>query len=342
MLRRPRGTDTTDYFGEFLEERPGLWPEREAGGEAVDPFTEFGTEIEPGADRWLDAARGREGRPPKIHNYRHMLAVASVILSLFTPAGVISTVIVGRELRVSPMEMWHALPPLPSRRFAASVDRLIGIPAIGDLPTPPRRPAESDTNGESSPASRNRPQSSPAWPGATSAALAGPLPLTTALLAASTAPEAGLETSPPPAKSNPPPAIATAPVAPSAAPVSPPAAPTPAATSPAPAESVGVRAALDRYREAFSNLDAGSAKSVWPAVDEKTLVRAFSQMSSQEFVFDACRVDVSGPRATASCQGRAQYVPKVGSRSARIEPRSWTFTLRRAETHWTIESVDSR
>jgi hypothetical protein len=338
MSRRPRVTDATDYFGEFLEEHPGLWPDREAGGETVDSFSEFGTEIDPAADRWLRVARGREPRPPKVHDYRHMLAVASVVLSLFTPAGVISTVIVGRELRVSPMEMWHVLPPLPSSRFAASVDRLIGIPAIGDLPTPPRRPAESDTNGESSPASRNRP---PAWPGAAFAAPAGPLPLTTALLAASNAAEAGRETSPP-AKTNPPPAIATAPVAPSAAPVSPPAAPTPAAPSPAPAESVGVRAALDRYREAFSNLDAGSAKSVWPAVDEKTLVRAFSQMSSQAFVFDACRVDVSGLRATASCQGRAQYVPKVGSRSARIEPRSWTFTLRRAETHWTIESVDSR
>jgi hypothetical protein len=257
MGRRPRVTDTTDYFREFLEEYPGLWPERKTSGEVIDPFSEFGTETDPVPDRWLHAARGRERRPPKIHDYRHMLAVASVVLSLFTPAGVISTVIVGRELVVSPMEMGAALPPLPSRQFAASIDRLIGIPAIGVLPTPPRRPAESNANESS--ASLNRRQSSPAGPGAPSPAPTALLPLTTALLSASTAAEVGPGTSPPPVSSNPPPAIVTGPVAPPPAPVNPPAAP-PAA----PAESIAVRAALNRYREAFSNLDAVGAKSVWP------------------------------------------------------------------------------
>ncbi|HYN07395.1 MAG TPA: hypothetical protein VES67_08400 [Vicinamibacterales bacterium] len=356
MRRRLAVTDTTDYFGEFLEEHPGLWPERAPDGDAVDPFSEFGTEIDPDADRWLHVARGSDPRPPKAYDYRHMLAVATVVLTLFTPAGVISTVIVGRELTASPMEeeMWHALPPLPSRRFTPSVDRLIGIPVIDDLPTPPRGPAGSKADAESSAAPRQRLQPLPASPGTASPAPTALMPLTTALLSAPIPPAAGLGVSPAPVRSNPPPANMTvpttsppAPGSPSATPTAPPVstvAPPPSSRTPAnpPAESVAVRAALDRYREAFSNLDAGSAKSVWPAVDEKTLARAFTQVSRQEFVFDACNVDVSGPRATASCQGRAQYVPKVGSRTARFEPRSWTFTLRRAETQWTIESVDSR
>ncbi len=105
---------------------------------------------------------------------------------------------------------------------------------------------------------------------------------------------------------------------------------------------MAVRAALDRYRSAFSSLDASSAKSVWPGVDEKTLTRAFGQMTSQQFVFDACSIDVTGGRATANCQGRAQYVPKIGSRTPRVEPRQWSFTLRRDEGDWMIETVDSK
>ena len=72
------------------------------------------------------------------------------------------------------------------------------------------------------------------------------------------------------------------------------------------------------------------------------LERAFNQMTTQQFTFDSCRIDVTGARATASCRGRAQFVPKVGSRTPRVEPRQWTFTLRRAERDWAIESVDSR
>jgi hypothetical protein len=93
---------------------------------------------------------------------------------------------------------------------------------------------------------------------------------------------------------------------------------------------------------AFSRLDAGGAKAVWPGVDERALSRAFNQLEEQQFVFDSCGIDVSGARATASCRGRTQYIPKVGSRSLRVDLRQWTFTLTRIGGDWTIDSVDTR
>ena len=107
-------------------------------------------------------------------------------------------------------------------------------------------------------------------------------------------------------------------------------------------ESVAVRNALDRYRRGFNDLDSADVKQIWPEVDEKALSRAFSQLSRQLFVFDTCKVDVKGVLATASCRGRAQYVPKVGNKSPRVELREWTFLLRRGPDNWWIQTVDSK
>ena len=99
MPRRLRKSETTDAFSEFLAEHPGLWPPRNPRGDAGDPLSEFETEVKPGDDRWLTVARGHKRPTPKVHDYRHMLAVASVVLAVFTPAGVISSFIVGRAAR---------------------------------------------------------------------------------------------------------------------------------------------------------------------------------------------------------------------------------------------------
>jgi hypothetical protein len=144
----------------------------------------------------------------------------------------------------------------------------------------------------------------------------------------------------PPAPAAPPPAPAGLPalrVAPSSS--------SSATLPPAPetvSPSAAVRNALDRYRRGFNELDSGEVKAIWPEVDEKALARAFSQLSKQLFVFDACNVDVNGVLATASCRGRAQYVPKVGNKSPRVEMREWTFLLRRGPDDWWIQRVDSK
>ena len=100
-----------------------------------------------------------------------------------------------------------------------------------------------------------------------------------------------------------------------------------------------VRTTLQRYRAAYDDLDAGSARAVWPAVDQGALARAFESLASQRLTFDACSVEVAGRDARAVCHGSARYVPKIGSREPRVEPRVWTFTLRKAGDAWQIESA---
>ena len=108
------------------------------------------------------------------------------------------------------------------------------------------------------------------------------------------------------------------------------------------AESAAVRGVLNRYRGAFNALDARSVASFWPSVNTRTLDRAFAQLDEQEFTFGACDVSVAGARATATCSGQARYVPRVGSREARVEARHWTFNLRKLDGAWIIDRVTSR
>jgi tetratricopeptide (TPR) repeat protein len=100
-----------------------------------------------------------------------------------------------------------------------------------------------------------------------------------------------------------------------------------------------IKQTLQRYRSAYEGLDAQSAHAVWPAVNEVALARAFDGLESQSLTFDACDVRQYGESATATCHGSARYVPKIGSREPRVEPRIWNFTLRKAGTDWKIDSA---
>jgi len=97
--------------------------------------------------------------------------------------------------------------------------------------------------------------------------------------------------------------------------------------------------ALQQYRSAYEGLDARRAQAIWPAVNEEALARAFSSLESQRLTFDACRTQLHGSDAVATCQGTARYVPKVGSREPRVEPRTWTFILRKADGDWKIDTA---
>ena len=112
---------------------------------------------------------------------------------------------------------------------------------------------------------------------------------------------------------------------------------------PSPRPETGeIQAVLGRYRTAFSVLDSAAATAIWPTVDRRALARAFERLEEQSFEFDACQIAIDGPRAVASCDGSARYVPKVGNRTPRSEARHWKFTLRKADQGWLIEQVDSR
>jgi hypothetical protein len=116
------------------------------------------------------------------------------------------------------------------------------------------------------------------------------------------------------------------------------------APSPPPAaaisdESLLVKQVLQQYRTAYEGLDAQSAHAVWPAVNQTALARAFDGLESQSLTFDACEVRVRGESAIAICQGSAKYVPKIGNRQPRTEPRVWNFSLRKAGSDWKIDSA---
>jgi hypothetical protein len=100
-----------------------------------------------------------------------------------------------------------------------------------------------------------------------------------------------------------------------------------------------VRRALQHYRLAYESLDARSARTVWPGVNEEALQRAFDGLVSQQLTFSNCNVQVSGSTGAAVCRGSARYVPKVGSRDPRVETRVWNFSLRKAGDDWQIESA---
>jgi tetratricopeptide (TPR) repeat protein len=104
-------------------------------------------------------------------------------------------------------------------------------------------------------------------------------------------------------------------------------------------EAALVRQALQRYRVAYDGLDAGSAQAVWPAVNQGALAKAFDGLESQTLTFDECRVQLQNETATAMCRGTTRYVPKVGSREPRTEPRVWNFSLRKNGAEWKIDNA---
>ena len=117
----------------------------------------------------------------------------------------------------------------------------------------------------------------------------------------------------------------------------------PKPTLPAPSrvenDEAQIALALQQYRSAYEGLDAKRARAIWPAVNESALARAFESLESQRLTFEACRTQLNGDNAVATCEGTARYVPKIGSREPRVEPRTWTFILRRADGDWKIETA---
>lgn len=136
------------------------------------------------------------------------------------------------------------------------------------------------------------------------------------------------------------PAAATPSATAAAAPTSPAegaAPPTAEIMAPFSTTDAAVRRVLEAYRNAYEALDARAAAAVYPNVDARALARAFSGLNSQTLEFGRCEVTpIGGDRARATCDGRAAFVPKVGSQTPRMEPRRWTFTLQRDGEAWRI------
>ena len=100
-----------------------------------------------------------------------------------------------------------------------------------------------------------------------------------------------------------------------------------------------MRAALSRYADAYSRLDADAAREVWPRVDRAALSRAFDSLASQDVSLGRCSVTVKGRNALATCAGSTTWTPKIGNGSPRREGRNWTFELAKSGTAWQILSA---
>jgi len=103
-----------------------------------------------------------------------------------------------------------------------------------------------------------------------------------------------------------------------------------------------IQAVLDTFRRAYGQLDAESVGAIWPTVNTKTLGRAFDQLSEQHLEFDVCSIEASGTSGQAYCAGRATFVPRVGNKTARVEPRQWTFHLKKVGNAWLLDGVEAR
>ena len=115
----------------------------------------------------------------------------------------------------------------------------------------------------------------------------------------------------------------------------------PAPENPAALEEPRVRAVLSRYEAAYSSLNAAAAQAVWPAVDERSLSRAFDTLQSQRVSLGRCSVQVEGVTASASCSGSITWTPKVGGGS-QTAARQWRFQLHNGNGQWQITRAEVR
>lgn len=110
----------------------------------------------------------------------------------------------------------------------------------------------------------------------------------------------------------------------------------------APDETQAVMRVLQRYKNAYESLDAKAVAAVYPSVNEASLQSAFNQFSkmSYEVLVHLDGVNIDGNTATVT----ATETMRPTSKSVRAQPTTTTsvFTMRRAGTTWTIQSVSNR
>ena len=292
----------------------------------------------------LQLARAEQAGRPRLGAFAAAAAIfAAVILTASwagkgrvpsvktaAPAAVPETLLASHEIRFD-LPAIVATTGEPNAALADAFVEASAVSAVTPATSAVVPVASADVVAEPAPlpvASPARPPDSPVVP--TPAPPAPQLDLPTA-----TAVEPSVVPPPVPQRvpSTPPPTAATA---------TPPAAP-PLDAAPAAAvvdDAAQVKAVLQKYQAAYERLDARLVHSVWPGVNQTMLARAFDGLESQTLTFKACDIQMRGVTASAVCTGSTRYVPKVGSREPRVEPLSWTFSLRkRPNDDWQIESA---
>jgi hypothetical protein len=107
-------------------------------------------------------------------------------------------------------------------------------------------------------------------------------------------------------------------------------------------EWVALAGVLGRYEQAYDNLDAGAAASIWPSVDVRALTRAFARLNSQDLQLGDCTFAVSENDATAQCAGVLHYARRIGDTKPKTERHVWTIEFVRAGAAWQILRVTAQ
>ncbi len=106
------------------------------------------------------------------------------------------------------------------------------------------------------------------------------------------------------------------------------------------ARETPVRRVLAAYEQAWTRMDAGATRAIWPSAGASTLQAAFSPVIEQRLQLAGCDVGMSGDRALAICMGTLTYRSRNGGRAARVERGRWEFDLHRTADGWRIGDVD--
>ncbi len=115
-----------------------------------------------------------------------------------------------------------------------------------------------------------------------------------------------------------------------------------APTAVASAEPALIKAALNRYKDAFESESLDDLKRVWPTIPKATQKNdayVFSQFNAIRLTL-ACRdedIHITGDVATATCQQTAAYTQR-GTRLP-VNASTANFRLRKSGTGWLLESV---
>jgi hypothetical protein len=235
--------------------------------------------------------------------------------------------------------------PIPDQPVATTAEEIVAPPA-----SPPSRPVAP-------PAGRSAPPRAPSKQVATKAVPPPPVRETTraSLTSTTSTPRAPIATPVPqpqpvaipalPTNSRPVETLGTLPVSLVAPPAPPPAAADSRPRGPAPEtvdERGAVLATLRRYEAAYSALDAGAVRTVWPTVNQAALSRAFESLAEQKIKLGNCMVTVRAPTARAICTGTATWVPRIGGGRPREDRRTWNFSLAQRDQSWSIVSAETR
>jgi hypothetical protein len=194
------------------------------------------------------------------------------------------------------------------------------------------------------PAESSQPATAPAQPPRVVEARPEPTPPTPPAAPAPAQPAPSQQAAPAPVTPEPPPPERPAPPPPQPAPTPPPAAaaaPPAAAAAPArpaprtPAdEQPLVQRVVREYADAYSRLDAGAVKRVFPSVNEQALRQNFSATKSQQVQIQNETITVNGTTATVTCTWSTVFTGQVGG-VQRAAPRI-VLRLQKVGENWVI------